>query len=183
MVKKAKASSKRAIPSAEVLWADREQLFDVLRKAPDLMVALVVTSYLDASLARLLYEQFVDESGAKALLEIDGPLESFGARCNAALAMGLIDRTTFDDLRKIVKIRNRFAHHHLALDFGDPEIGRLCDAMSLNRDPVDHITGKPVKVPHISDSVRIRGRFLMMAVFLGDKFLVRARAATPDEDR
>jgi len=44
-------------------------------------------------------------------------VESLGARCNAALAMGLIDRTTFDDLRKIAKIRNRFAHHLLALDF------------------------------------------------------------------
>ena len=135
------------MPTAEVLWADREQLFDVLRKAPDLVVALVVTSYLDASLARLLHEQFVDESGAKALLEIDGPLESFGARCNGALAMGLIDRTTFDDLRKIGKIRNRFAHHHLALDFGDAEIRRLCDAMSLNRETVDHITASQLRYP------------------------------------
>lgn len=75
------------MPSAEVLWADREQLFNVLRKAPDLMVALVVISYLDASLARLLYEQFVDESDAKALLEIDSPLESL--RC--AMQRGTCD--------------------------------------------------------------------------------------------
>ena len=65
----------------------------------------------------------------------------------------VIDRTTFDDLRKIAKIRNRFAHHHLALSFGDPEIGRLCDAMSPKRDPVHRITGKLVRVPHISESV------------------------------
>src|SRR5258706_11541808 len=92
--------------------------------------------------------------------------------------MGLIDKTAHADLKKIGRIRNRFAHHHLSLDFDDAEIKRLCDALSLSHDFVDSATGKLIKRVYRSEASRLRERFLMVAISLADNFLLQA-GATP----
>jgi hypothetical protein len=52
---------------------------------------------------------------------------------------------------------------------------KLCDALSMNQDPINVATGKPMKVFHISEALRVRGRFLMMATHSNDRFLIRIR--------
>jgi DNA-binding MltR family transcriptional regulator len=174
----------RTIPTAESLLADTQKLFDVMNSASDLAVAIVAHSYLDASLGCLLRHRFVDSDAARDLLDdMNGQLSSFGARCRAARALGLISALWYADLRKLGKIRNRFAHHYLALDFGDKQIGTLCDSLSLNKDPINVATGKPMKVPHISEAHRIRGRYLMMSVHLSQKLLQQVAAGPPRAGR
>ena len=149
-------AKKKPVPTAETLSADIQRLFELMNSASDLAVAIVAHSYLDAALECRLRAWFVDSEAALALLDTNGHLNSFGARCDAARAVGLISAAHYADLKKLGKIRNRFAHHHIALDFGDSQIKGWCDALSLNRDPIDVDTGKPIKVPHISEAHRIR---------------------------
>ena len=146
-----------------------------MNSASDLVVALVATSYLDAALAQLLEHHFIDPASSNLLLGIDGPLESFGARSRAARVLGLISAPVFGDLQKAGKIRNRFAHHHTALDFSDQQVKDWCDAFSLNHDPIDVAAGKPMKMHSMSEAHRIRTRFQMVVVTLADRFVARAR--------
>jgi len=168
--------TQRPVPSTETLLADTSKLIDVMNTSSDLAVAIVAVSYLDACLGNLLRSSLADRDEADKLLDIGNPLESFGARYRLARAMNLIDETRYEDLKKIGKIRNLFAHHHAGLDFGNQEIGRLCDNLSLNQNPIDVVTGRPIKVPHFSEATRVRGRFLMYATYLSQQFLTQSAA-------
>jgi len=164
-------AARREVPTATTLLADTDKLYELLRTASDLAVAIVMVSYLDASLGNVLRSVLANRKATDSLLDIDRPLESFGARCQLARAMNLISETTYRDLKLIGKIRNRFAHHHFALTFDDEEIGRLCDRLSLNHDPIDVRTGKPMKMVHVSKASRVRGRFLIFSHYLSQQFL------------
>jgi hypothetical protein len=76
-----KAPRNKQTPSADVLWADRQKLVDILGTAPALMVAIVITSYLDASLISLLQQTM----SASEFSEIR---DTFGARARRLLYEG-----------------------------------------------------------------------------------------------
>lgn len=161
-------------PNVETLVADMKQLFNVISTAPDLAVALVATSYLDAALAGLLEHKFVDSQASRELLGTDGALGSFGSRCQVVRALGLVTEVTYRDLQKLGAVRNRIAHTHLALDFSDGDIRKLCTDLSLAKYPRDHRTGKIIKVPELSRAHTARSRFLMMTTYLIEHFLRQA---------
>jgi len=158
--------------TVDMLLADRVKLFELMQTATDFIVAVVVTAYLDASLELLLRSRFQNSKAADELLDDNRPLASFGARYHAARAIGLIDETAYGDLKQIGKIRDRFAHYHLALDFGDQEIVDRCRELSLSEHTFDHNTGEIIcVVPRTSESLYARTRFLMMASYYSGRFL------------
>ncbi|MEW5980886.1 MAG: hypothetical protein AB1806_00790 [Acidobacteriota bacterium] len=97
----------------------------------DRAAAIVGCALLDDRLGALHTEFFVqNQDGWSELLNSDdsnAPLGSFGARIVAAYAVGLIDQTQRDALRRLKKVRNAFAHK-TGLSFADQAITAHCEA-------------------------------------------------------
>jgi len=60
---------------------------------------------------------------------IGGPLVSLTNKARLAYALGLIDKTTLNDLEHVHKIRNNFAHN-VQKEFVDTEVVRLVQKLS-----------------------------------------------------
>jgi hypothetical protein len=95
--------------------------------------AIVGGAYLDDLLGELVELYLVENADASPDLLDSGngnaPLGTFGARILIAYAVGLLPKDKTDALRKIKKIRNKFAHD-LTLSFNEPSIAKLCEGLS-----------------------------------------------------
>jgi len=89
--------------------------------------ALMVASFLEHKLGRLLEAILVDDSKVVSeLFSHSGPLGTFSSRIDIAYAMGLIGPATRRDINLIRKIRNEFGHSHQMLKFTDDRIRNRC---------------------------------------------------------
>jgi len=163
--------SKRTIVPVEDLSADTKRFFDILNESSDLSVVLVATSYLDASLASMLHRYFIVSSVSDGLLDLHGSLGTISSRASLSYAPGLIGKSLYQALVKIIEIRNTFAHHHLEHDFEVSEIANLCSELrfmeSLRGDadtPLDF-------EQHMQTS---RDRFVLTAVMISQRLLLTA---------
>lgn len=139
-----------------------------------MIAALVTASFLDAALARLLETRFAKTSTADELLSIEGELGSFGSRIRAAHAFGLIDDSVYRDLKRISKIRNQLAHHHLAHDFNDQKLQHWCAELSFSKMPTVHsVTGKVIFQPAMPKKHVARSQYTMATIHYTDLFLRR----------
>src|SRR5262245_11668277 len=59
-----------------------------------------------------------------------GPLNTFSGKIDIAYAFSIVDVETYNELRAIKDIRNRFAHARNFIKFDDPEISRLMQKLS-----------------------------------------------------
>jgi DNA-binding MltR family transcriptional regulator len=59
-----------------------------------------------------------------------GPLSQFSAKIDIAYIFELIDKTTYDDLRAIKDIRNKFAHTTGYVLFSNEQINRECQRLT-----------------------------------------------------
>jgi hypothetical protein len=59
-----------------------------------------------------------------------GPLSQFSAKIDIAYIFELIDKTTYDDLRAIKDIRNKFAHTTRYVLFSNEHIDRECQRLT-----------------------------------------------------
>jgi hypothetical protein len=106
-----------------------ELMYTELSGESERACAIVGIAYIDDLLGQVLEHYLLENKGAyKDLLNpenINAPLSSFGARISAAYGMGLISKSDLDALRKLKKVRNRFAHN-INLSFNDNEVEQLC---------------------------------------------------------
>lgn len=97
------------------------KLFSEQASVNDRAVAIVGASFLDTQLEHMLMNFLVDdEKEVQRLLKPDRPVGTFGTRTTLAYCLGLIGKMIRDDLRLVVKIRNRFAHNLDASFDGEP---------------------------------------------------------------
>ena len=99
----------------------------------DRSVGILAATYLEQCLAEFLLLRLVDHSSSRALFDSFAPLSSFSGKIEIAFAIGLIPEQIYDDLRRIKKIRNLFAHELDALTFDSPKISKLCDQFFIPR--------------------------------------------------
>jgi len=79
------------------------------------------------------FSQPEQDKDIKELFDIQGgPLSSLSNKAKLAYALGLIDKTTCDDLKIAHKIRNKFAHG-LEIDFTDSEVVKLVNGWRKNK--------------------------------------------------
>ena len=162
--------TKRSILAVEALSADTQKFFDVLNESSDLSVVLVTTSYLDASLASLLHRYFIVGAVSDSLLALDGPLGTVASRARLAYALGLIGKSLYQALAKIIEIRNAFAHHHLEHDFQAAEIADLCSELRFVEFLSQGNSDKPLGLEqHMQTS---RDRFVLTAVMVSQRLLL-----------
>jgi DNA-binding MltR family transcriptional regulator len=94
--------------------------------------ALVGCAFLDDMVEKLCRAKMVtDAKAVDNLLEYPGPLTSFAARTDLAYALGWIGAQMYQDLRRIHKIRNAFAHSSCARGFDDADVRSLCEGLEV----------------------------------------------------
>lgn len=99
--------------------------FDLVDES-DRGAAIVGAALLEDSLVSMLKEKMLldvmSQKQVKDIFDLSGPLSNFSAKISIAFAFGFIDKTTFDDLQIVRKLRNKFAHSSGKLSFDDGEV-------------------------------------------------------------
>jgi len=93
----------------------------------DRAVAILAAVYLENCLEEYLRLRLVEGAGLERLFNPLGPLGGFSAKIELAFAVGLLPVSVRDDLRRINKVRNLFAHKLDPQTFDSPDIKALCD--------------------------------------------------------
>jgi mannitol operon repressor len=115
-----------------------------LQSESDRGLALVGASVLDDKLRAILGGFFVKCNAAQWLLEhANAPLETFSARADTCLALGL-DQGEHEEISLIRKVRNEFAHGLHGTSFKSEPIRGYCSSLkSLLPEGAGHPTADP----------------------------------------
>jgi DNA-binding MltR family transcriptional regulator len=106
-------------------------LTEVLNGEDDLACVVIGAAFLDNALATLLAKKLRKSDTTDKLLDpARGALGSFAARADLAYCLGLVSKEHYKDLCSVAEIRNRFAHNHLKLAFGDSEVRGICGRLN-----------------------------------------------------
>ncbi len=175
---------KRTIPNLESLSEDNKHLYETLNSERDLPLILVSSSYLDVSLGAMLKEKLISSSTSDKILDVrGGAIGSFSARADMCYSLGMVPKTLYKDLIKILEIRNIVAHHHLELDFTNEEIKKLCCELSY----VESIRNQEKKPPKADEwMVGARNQFVITVVFINQRLLaegLQIKKVTPYNKR
>jgi DNA-binding MltR family transcriptional regulator len=114
-------------------------------------------------------QQFLLEGAtATELLSPGGALGDFQTRRQLAYTLGLVSKSTSEELEKIQQIRNHFAHSTFGMTFNDERVSQLCQRLELETD-----LRRPGTSLEIIDQVELkspRSRYgcaiLLMAIYL-----------------
>jgi DNA-binding MltR family transcriptional regulator len=121
----------RKIISPEQLSADSKVLYEAINKEPPLGCVLIAAAFLEKALTSLLGKLFVECETAKNVLSENGFLGEFSRCADTAYCLGLISKGMLENLKRIGKIRNLFAHSHQFLDFDTEEVKELCESLTF----------------------------------------------------
>jgi len=120
------------IPAIEKLSEESQALYDAVNDERDLPCVLISTSFLDHCLVSLLERFFIQSDNTKKVLDPrSGSLGTFSARVDMSYCLGLISKGLFQNLHKVGRIRNKFAHSYLSKTFTDPEVVYLCEKLTF----------------------------------------------------
>ncbi len=86
------------------------------------MAAALLEDSLDEILKAEISKAGISSNHMKDMFDLSGPLSSFSSKSLVCYGFGFISKRVFDDLTKIRKLRNEFAHSHEKVDFLSPEI-------------------------------------------------------------
>jgi len=101
-----------------------------LNEQNDVSLIIVGCEYLSELLHNFLMDMILGSKKQKEqLLNSMGPLSSFSARIKIAYSFGLITKILFNELEKLRKIRNIFAHSLDPIDFNEPKIVELSNEL------------------------------------------------------
>ena len=133
----------------------------------DRTVAILGSTYLQNHLGRLIGSFFVDHPSSSAnLLHGENPLGSFGARSNAAFAMGLISQNEYLDLMQILQIRDIFLDELNSTKFTNDDIREKCYLLKM-----------PREVLHPEETPTPRRLFVFTIALLVGQLTLRAQQA------
>ena len=105
---------------------------DDLNKESERGAVLISVSYLEGQLKSIIAAYLRSGKATEKLLDdFNGPLGTFGARSHAAAALELITDREYQELKRLGKIRNEFAHRHRAT-FSDRSIIDRCRNLTFS---------------------------------------------------
>ena len=111
----------------EILW-----VVHAFNHENDFTFCLIGISFLEACLKDFLLKKFIKSSVSEALLDHNGALGSASAKAQLAYTMQYIDKNEYQDIKKLLEIRNEFAHVHIQRDFGYKGIENKCNELHLS---------------------------------------------------
>lgn len=115
----------------EVRWNIRQ----TIDASPDSAAALLASAQLDVALEQAISCRFVgsEKIHRQHLFEGSSPLASTVAKIHLAYALGIFGEITRDDMLKICRVRNIFAHARVPLDFNTQAIKNTILSMKSQR--------------------------------------------------
>jgi hypothetical protein len=115
-------------------------------------LVLICATTLEELLKRCIEAHLVEHRDVKNLTNgFNAPIAGFANRILFAFAVGLISKQEYDDLTRLRKIRNEFAHS-IDASFQSPNVVSHCESI------------KGVRTAHQDDSPR--GKFVLNAIFM-----------------
>lgn len=100
-----------------------------LNKESDRGKVLISCCYLEEQLGEIINAFLVRDGNTKELLfGFNAPLGSFSSRILMAFSLGLISRDEYEELTRIRKIRNEFAHN-VHVNFTTPKVMDLVNGL------------------------------------------------------
>jgi hypothetical protein len=98
------------------LW----DIFVSLETMPDALAVIRAAAFIDDALKYLLESKFAPSPVSRELLRGTGPLNSFSARAQCALALSLIAKEDYHDIVMIRRLRNDCAHTFTHITLSEP---------------------------------------------------------------
>ena len=131
----------RDFPEVKLLTknAEIDAFLEELQAESDRAAAILGATMLDEQLKKLLSATFVSAASADELLGQMKPIATFSSRTSLARAIGLVSVEEHQDLTRIRKICNDFAHELNGLTFNSDSIQRHCEQLNSAR----HALAKP----------------------------------------
>lgn len=136
----------------------------------DRSAALVGAAYLANALrdciARIMRPDLDETLEAALFSEARAPLSDFNSRIELAYAFKLISEQDRNDLHRVRRIRNLFAHSALQFDFQNATIAKECGALNISGVP-NAINGGPrqryyARVIELALHIEKRGAEIML---------------------
>ena len=162
--------AKRKIVPIKDLSDDTKELYGVLNEENDLPLILISTSYIDACLASILERKLIKSSITQKLLGPNGPIGGISVRADLSYSLGVIEKSLYQDLLIIMRIRNEVAHHHIGLNFNEPYISELCNELNYLTTVYPDDSNMPQEF--LESLKEARNRFTMTVVIISQKLLL-----------
>lgn len=109
-------------------------LTKLLHEMDDRGLVLSLSAFAEDALGFLLKSFMLHSETTSKLIEgFNAPLGTFSARIKAGYALGLITEEQFQDLERLRKIRNEFAHTWKPTDLSKPKILAIVKEMNYSR--------------------------------------------------
>lgn len=138
----------------------------------DRSIAILGCAFIDEQLTQLLTNHLIDNNELPdKLFGPNKPLSTLSSKIDICFALGLLGQITYDDLTKIRKIRNCFAHDLHNRSFDDNDIKSECENLQLIQ-----VIYAPI---HQSDFKPSDGRslFITSVVLLSQDIAIRSLQA------
>jgi DNA-binding MltR family transcriptional regulator len=87
-----------------------------------IVAAALLEDDLNEILKKIVQRNELSAKYIKEMFDLNGPLSSFSSKALICYGFGIISKDIFDDLTKIRKLRNKFAHSSDRVDFLSSEI-------------------------------------------------------------
>jgi DNA-binding MltR family transcriptional regulator len=105
-------------------YEDLTAYFSGLKSESDRAAGILAFAFVESQISEI-FGQHLDEGiqgGIGSIIGPQGILDSVGAQIRVLRALGWLRERTYRNLRLLARIRNRFAHAHVALTFEDKVI-------------------------------------------------------------
>ena len=174
--------AKNKIKIPEDLSPEVLKLCQVLNEEDDYPCILLSTSFLEQVLGTLLASCMVRCEQTVTLLDPSGPLESLGARANAAYCLGLIPYRMWQNIDMIRTIRNDLAHSYFNIGFKDQTVKDRCMNLHLPIPTTVVSIGSNNKDTHDSSyENNPRNRFTYVVLMMANRILLTALGKSSKE--
>jgi hypothetical protein len=114
-------------------FSDLNRLNRLLRELDERGLILTLAAFAEDTLGDLLKAFLITGDATGQLLSgFNAPLGTLSARIKMAYALGLITKNQYDDLERLRKIRNEFAHNWEPVSFSDDKISSYIAALNFS---------------------------------------------------
>lgn len=117
-------------------------LIDESDRGAVIVAAAILENELDVLLNDIIQKNKVSKKTLKDMFDLNGPLSSFSSKALIYYGFGLISKDIFNDLTKIRKLRNKFAHSPDDVDFLSDEIKDIVLSLKCTSDVSNKFEGK-----------------------------------------
>jgi DNA-binding MltR family transcriptional regulator len=127
------AGAEGFLPSEDSVFGDFNRLNSMLANLDERALVLSLAAFAEEALRDLIRAYLLPGDAAEKMLEgFNAPLGTFSSRIRMAQALGLLTPHQADDLDRLRKIRNEFAHKWEPVSFTDQKIAAYIRAVNFH---------------------------------------------------